>query len=554
MNKEKTYVIGHKNPDTDSIVSAIGLAALRKAQGLEGFIAARAGDINRQTAFILDRLKIPAPVYLQNVFPKVNEVMSTEVVSVTEDVPLFNVMGIMRSQKVRFVPVLGPGNKTVGVLTLMDLAKRYVEFGEVRTGSEVRTTLPNLIRTLKAEPILDFLGGDDVTFALYVAAMSTDSFEKNLSLKNTEAGRETLREAVVVGDRRNIQLSAIKRGVGLLIISGGFRVSDDVIEAARASRTSIVVCAFDSATTANLAGLSTPARLVCSKEFGSAAPSDLCEDIKDRLVNTDGLIVADDDGVMQGVITKTNLIKTARTNLVLVDHNELGQAIDGADKVNIREIIDHHRLGSLQTAQPITFLCEPVGATSTLIAELYRRSGISIDKKIAGALLAGVISDTVMLKSPTTTHRDREIVQWLTSESGLAFEGFARDIFNAASSLKKRGAALTVSEDYKVFEAGSRRFGVGQVEVIGFGEFFDEKEALRQELEGIKRKKDLSLSALLVTDIVAGTSLLLACGEKKVIQHLDYPKVDEGVFELKAVLSRKKQVVPHLLAVFERVF
>lgn len=550
MNKETTYVIGHKNPDTDSVVSAIGLAALRKAQGIEGVVAARAGDINRQTAFVLDHLKIHPPVYLQNVFPKAKDVMSTEVVSVTEDTPLFDLMDIMRSQKVRYVPVLGAGRRPVGVLTLMDLAKRYVEFGEVLGGCEVRTTLPNLIRTLKADPILDFLGADDVTFALYVAAMSTESFEKNLSLKNTVAGRD----AVVVGDRRNIQLSAIRRGVGLLIVSGGFRVSDDVIDAAKASRTSIVVCAYDSATAANLAGLSTPARLVCSKGFCTAVPDDLCDDIKDRLVDTDGLVVVDDDGVMQGVITKTSLIKAARTSLILVDHNELGQAVDGADKVNIREIIDHHRLGSLQTTQPITFLCEPVGATSTLVAELYRRSGVPLDKKIAGALLAGVISDTVMLKSPTTTDRDRDIASWLVDVSGLSFDGFAREIFNAASSLKKRGAALAVSEDYKVFEAGPRRFGIGQVEVIGFGEFFEEKEALRRELDAVREKKGLALSALLVTDIVVGTSLLLACGEKKVMQNLDYPKVDEGVFELKSVLSRKKQVVPHLLGVFERVF
>ncbi|MBI5885901.1 MAG: DHH family phosphoesterase, partial [Deltaproteobacteria bacterium] len=226
---------------------------------------------------------------------------------------------------------------------------------------------------------------------------------------------------------------------------------------------------------------------------------------------------------------------------------------DGADKVNIREIIDHHRLGSLQTAQPITFLCEPVGATSTLVAELYRRAGIAPDKAVAGALLAGVISDTVMLKSPTTTDRDREIAVWLAGHSGLAFDGFARDIFNAASSLKKRGPAQAVNEDYKVFESGARRFGVGQAEVIGFNEFYDEKDALAAELDRVRERKGLALSALLVTDIVAGTSLLLACGEKKILRSLDYPKTDENVYELKSVLSRKKQVVPHLLAVFERI-
>jgi len=547
MDKEITYVIGHKNPDTDSVASAIGLAALRSAQGHAGVVAARAGDINRQTAFVLDYLKLSPPVYLSNVFPKVRDVMSSDVASVDEDTPLFEVMGMMRAQRIRYVPVLGAGRRPVGALTLMDLAKRYVEMGTAVGGREVRTTLPNLIRTLNAESVLDFLGNGDATFALYVAAMSVDSFEKIL------AGRGAQTTAVVVGDRQKIQLGAIKRGVGLLIVSGGFRVSDEVKEAAAAARTSIVVSAFDSATAANLAGLSTPARLVCQDGYASAAPDDLCDDIRHRLVDAGGLIVVDDDGVMQGVITKTSLIKESRTSLILVDHNELGQAVDGADKVNIREIIDHHRLGSLQTTQPITFLCEPVGATSTLVAELYRRAGIAPDKAVAGALLAGVISDTVMLKSPTTTNRDRDIVEWLIHASGLAFDEFARDIFNAASSLKKRGPVQAVNEDYKVFEAGTRRFGVGQAEVIGFGEFFDEKDALARELDRVREKKGLALSALLVTDIVAGTSLLLACGEKKILQNLDYPKTDENVYELKSVLSRKKQVVPHLLAVFERV-
>ncbi|MBI5886619.1 MAG: CBS domain-containing protein, partial [Deltaproteobacteria bacterium] len=350
MDNEITYVIGHKNPDTDSVASAIGLAALRRAQGHAGVVAARAGDINRQTAFVLDYLKLAPPVYLSNVFPKAKDVMSPDVVSVDGETPLSEVMEMMRAQRIRYVPVLGAGRRPVGALTLMDLAKRYVEMGAAVGGREVRTTLPNLVRTLKADSVLDFLGNADVTFALYVAAMSVDSFEDIL------AGRRPQAAAIVVGDRQNIQLAAIRRGVGLIIVSGGFRVSDEVKDAARAARTSIVVTAFDSATAANLAGLSTPARLVCPDGYISAAPDDLCDDIRHRLVDADGLVVVDGDGVMQGVVTKTSLIKESRTSLILVDHNELGQAVDGADKVNIREIIDHHRLGSLQTAQPITFL------------------------------------------------------------------------------------------------------------------------------------------------------------------------------------------------------
>ncbi|MBI5588688.1 MAG: DHH family phosphoesterase, partial [Deltaproteobacteria bacterium] len=242
------------------------------------------------------------------------------------------------------------------------------------------------------------------------------------------------------------------------------------------------------------------------------------------------------------------------TNLVLVDHNELSQAVDGADRVNILEVIDHHRIGNFHSPYPIPFICEPVGSTSTLVSELFRRRGLPIKKETAGLLLGGVLSDTVILKSPTTTGRDREIVKWLEERSGLDHMAFGSEIFSATSSLKKRGPEAVVNGDYKVFETKGRKFGIGQVETIGFDEFHEEKERLVKELERVREKKDLKLSALLVTDIVMGTSLLLAVGEKEVIYKLDYPRLEEGVYELKNVLSRKKQVVPHILSVFNAIY
>jgi manganese-dependent inorganic pyrophosphatase len=228
--------------------------------------------------------------------------------------------------------------------------------------------------------------------------------------------------------------------------------------------------------------------------------------------------------------------------------------VDGAEEANIVEVIDHHRIGNFTTTHAIPFICEPVGSTSTLVAELWRRSGHEIGRKTAGLLLGGVLSDTVLLKSPTTTGRDRDIAGWLEEKSGLGLEAFGSEIFAATSSLKKRGPVGAVRGDHKVFEAKGRKFGIGQVETIGFEELADELQGLTEELRKVKDEKGLELSALLVTDIVMGTSLLVAVGEKDVMYNLGYPRVMDDVFELKNVISRKKQVVPHVLSVFNDIY
>lgn len=548
MGKTITYVIGHKNPDTDSVCSAIGLAELKTAEGALNVVAARAGDLNPQTSFILDYFRIQPPKYLPNVFPKARDIMSIDVVKVTEDAPLASVMEIMREEQVRFIPVLNGGGRPRGILTLMDLAKRYIVKIEAESSREVLTTLKNIIETLKAEVILDFLGDTETTFSLYVGAMAEESFLKILNRENPKAC------AVIVGDRAIIQKASVDNGAGLLIVSGGFTVKEDILEIARKNRVSVIVSPFDSATTALLVRLSTPAYRICNTEFEKASPDELVDDLKFKVASSNGLVVLDADGVMQGIITKSSLLKPSSTNLILVDHNELTQAVDGADKVNIIEVVDHHRIGNFYTVQPIPFICEPVGSTSTLVAERYLRKGVPIKKEIAGLLLGGVLSDTVMLKSPTATDRDRKTVEWLEEKSGLSHRAFGSEIFAATSSIKKRGAEAVVNGDYKVFEAKGKKFGVGQAETIGFDEFYEEKEKLKAELLKVKAAKGLMLSALLVTDIVLGTSLFLAAGEKEILYRLDYPKLEDNVYELKNVLSRKKQVVPHILSVFNEVY
>ena len=547
MKKKITYVIGHKNPDTDSICSAIGLAELKKAQGMKNAVPARAGDLNPQTAFVLKHLKVKAPVRLHNVYPKARDIMMTSIISVKEDTPILNVMEIMREARIRFVPVLDDDGVFKGALTLMDLAKMYME--KIEAGREaITTTLGNISEVLNAKPVFDFLEREPKKFFVYIGAMAKESFINTIS----KAGPTEC--AVIVGDRKEIQMKAIKLGVPLLIISGGLKVDKVVKAAAKKARTSLIISPFDSATTALFVRLSTPASLVCLTKFQKARPDEMASDLKFKIKNGNGLVVLDDVGRLEGIITKTNLLSPSGTSLILVDHNELTQAIDGADTVEILQVVDHHRIGNFTSTHAIPFICEPLGATSSIVAELYKASSKPIKKKTAALLLAGVISDTIILKSPTTTERDRKIVKWLETKSGLTHKRLGKIIFSATSSIRKRGARAVVRGDHKRFEVKGKSFGIGQVETIGFSEFYEEKEALTKELLRVEKEMSLALSAVLITDIVLGTSLLLVTGEKKVLYSLGYTKLMDGVYELKDVISRKKQVVPHILSVFNEIY
>ena len=547
MKKEITYVIGHKNPDTDSICSAIGLAELKRAQGMKNAVPARAGDLNPQTAFILGHLKVKPPVRLHNVFPKARDIMMSTIISVREETPILKVMEIMRESRIRFVPVLNGAGVFKGALTLMDLAKMYME--KIEAGRDrITTTLTNITKNLSTKPVLDFMGEAPKEFSLYIGAMAEESFIKTL----TKAGPDQC--AVIVGDRSEIQMKAIDMGVPLVIISGGFKVPREVKAAAKKAKASLVISPYDSATTALFVRLSTPASLVCLTKFQKAAPDELASDLKFKIKSGHGLVVLDDSGRLEGIITKSNLLSSSGTSLILVDHNEISQAIDGADTVEILQVVDHHRIGNFTSAHAIPFICEPLGATSSIVSELYRASGKPIKKKTASLLLAGVISDTVILKSPTTTGRDKQIVKWLEVKSGLDHKKLGKVIFSATSSIKKRGPEAVVGGDHKTFEVKGKSFGIGQVETIGFTEFYEEQDALTNELKRVEEAKGLSLSAVLITDIVLGTSLLLVTGEKRVLYSLGYSKLSDGLFELKDVISRKKQVVPHILSVFNELY
>jgi manganese-dependent inorganic pyrophosphatase len=539
------YVIGHKNPDTDSIASAIAYAELKKKQGQTHVRAAMAGEPNPQTRYILDRLGLETPLYLADVHPKVRDVLHRQPVTATSSMPLKDVLELFHRHTIRVLPVVDADRLPIGVVSLLKLSEKYLVAGTDRKRG-VDTSLRSLAECLDGT----FLTGGPTEevehLHLFIGAMVEGSFTSRI------AGYDPATLLVMTGDRPSIQQAAIDKGVRILVVSGGFPVSADLLAAANAAGTSVISTPHDTATAAWLARLSTPLSCFIDPKFEQIGVAESLDHLRLKLLHSGepAVVAVEEDGRFAGIATKSSLLTPIPYALILVDHNELAQAVPGAGAVEILEVIDHHKLGNPPTNQPITFMAAPVGSTCTVVATLYRERGIQPEQKIAALLLAGILSDTVILKSPTTTARDREITTWLEGLSGMSHTAFGREIFSSCSGFSAYDTPeKAIRADFKHFSAADTLFGVGQVEVVGFEEFYELKEELRKALQRIKEQDRLAMAGLMVTDIYTETSLFLAEGKNELAHVMGYTQLEPHLYELKGVMSRKKQMVPHLLKV-----
>ena len=548
MSRETIYVVGHKNPDTDSICSAMAYAALRRRQGESSVQPARAGNLNRQTEFVLQELALPLPPLLVDVYPRVREVIGEHVVTIDRQAPLSRALELFHLHGVRMLPVIDAERTPLGLLYLKKVSERFLVPSQEREIRRVLASPASICQCLKAQAL--HLETEDAVeeLNLYVGAMASATFHRRME------GLDGKGMILVTGDRENIQRRAVEMGVRVLIVTGNMPVSEPVLAAAREKGICVLSTPFDTATSAWLTRLATPVHCLVGEEFQSVGLQERVDDLRLKLLHTKdpGVLVLDGEGRVAGVATKSDLLTPSPVKLVLVDHNELSQAVAGADKVEILEVVDHHRLGNFHTDHPIRFVNQPLGSTCTVVATLYRQAGIDPERAVAGLMLAGLLSDTVILKSPTTTEVDREMARWLGDLSKIDPQEFGQRIFAAGSALAAYPSVRhLIQADFKEYEAGAARFGVGQVEVVSFHEFHAMKEEIAAALAAIRQERGLDMAALLVTDIVQETSLMLALGGKELPYLIGYPQLEEHLFELKGVLSRKKQLVPHLLKVLK---
>ena len=546
---KKTFVIGHKNPDTDSIASAIAYAELKRLLGEDGVVAAMAGEPNPQTAYVLERLGIAPPLYLADVHPKVRDVLKRQPVTATSDMPLMQALELFHRNNVRVLPVVDDAGMPCGLVSLLKLSEKYLLTGKDRMRG-VNTSLSSLALCLEGTFLCGAPVDDLEHLHLFIGAMLEESFIARI------AGYPPESLMVMTGDRHSIQQAAIDIGVRLLVVTGGLPVTDELLAKAASKGVTILSTPFDTATAAWLTRLSTPVGLFAEEGFERIGVGEPLSHLRMKLLHSGepAVIAVEDDGTLAGVATKSSLLAPIPFSLILVDHNEVGQAVPGAEELEILEVIDHHKLGNNHTSQPVTFIAAPVGSTCTLVAAIYRQEGVELSPRMAALLLAGILSDTVILKSPTTTDRDREMVVWLEKLAGLDHGVFGREIFAACSGLDGYGTPeKVITTDFKVFSGGTARFGVGQVEVIGFDEFHAMKDGLHKALAELKEREGLALVGLMVTDINTETTLFLVEGHKGLAHVMEYPQVGSHLYELKGVMSRKKQMVPHLMKVLAKI-
>jgi manganese-dependent inorganic pyrophosphatase len=536
-------VIGHRNPDTDAICSAIGYAEYKRRTGMPQAVAARCGDTNDRIDFVLRTFGVAPPRFIADVSPKVGDVMQSNVRSIGPGGTAAEALGLMDEHNLRVVPVLDEQQRCRGLLSLFKVSKfLFPAANRLMDSRRVLSSLRNLAQTLGGQLLVAHNETEEQDLILIIGAMGLDSFSERLETYP----REKL--AVVVGDRWDVQNLAIRERVRVLIVTGGLEMEPKTLEAARKNQVSVVASPHDTATTASLCRASIAVKHVLHENFLAFSQETPLTDVRARATASTfhAFPVVDAEGRTVGILSKTDFLKTFDRKLILVDHNELSQAVAGADQVDILEIIDHHRIGALTTAQPILFRNEPVGSTSTIVADCFFRSGVELPAAIAGLLLAGLVSDTLNLTSPTTTALDQEVLRRLEKISAVNARAFTEKLFASGSPLAHRSAAQAITTDCKEYQEDGVRFSVAQIEEVGFTQFWKRKAELLEALEQYRNSRAYLFSALLVTDVNSQSSLLLATGDCRFISQVDYPRLEPGVYELKDIVSRKKQLLPYL--------
>jgi manganese-dependent inorganic pyrophosphatase len=533
------YVTGHRNPDTDSIASAIGYAELRqRLDPGEQYVAVRLGEVNAQTVWALERAGLEAPDFLAHIMLRARDVMRPTFAAADHNASLHDVGLAMAKGDLDLIPIVDDDGAIAGQVTARDLARRYVkESGEPSSFAD---------RPVSVDLIVEVLGGE-----LVVRPERTLNGRLWAVTVDVESMGATMgpNDIALIGARADAQRRAIEIGIALIVTPYDQRPTDEVLELARRTGTGIVLSPLDSYVTGRMVSQSVPVREVMSRDPLTVEPDDLLSDIGERIKDVDynAAIAVDDDGRPVGLVSRADLVNPAPRRVLLVDHGEQAQSVRGVEQAHIVEILDHHHIGSIETTFPVAATFDPVGSTATLVVERFRSHGREPRRPTATMLLAAVLSDTVILSSPTATERDRQVVRYLEELLELDAHEFGIEMFEASSDVGGVPASEIVRRDSKEYEGrAGRRISIAQIETVG--RLAGRRPELLAELERVREQAGYALFALMITDIVAkGTELLVAGDTALVERAFDVAAVD-GVLDLPGVMSRKKQVAPALLA------
>ena len=540
------YVIGHKNPDTDSICSAVAYAELKNLLYGGGYCAARAGQINQETQYVLNYFQAQAPIYVADVMTDVTDIEIRKTQGVTGDISLKKAWNMMRALGVVTLPIT-ENQRLQGLITIGDIANAYMDVYDNCILSVAKTPYKNILETLDAELLL---GDINATY---------DKGEVVIAAANPDVMEEYIHEGdmVILGNRYESQLCAIEMNAACIIVCMGSKVSKTIQKLAQEHNCSIIVTPHDTFTVARMINQSMPISHFMKREnLVTFKVNEKTEDIKGIMGQKRyrDFPILDLDGNYIGMISRRNLLNLRKKRVILVDHNEASQTVDGIAFADIMEIIDHHRIGTLETLEPVYFRNQPVGCTATIIYQMYQENGVKISKKIAGLLMAAIISDTLMFRSPTCTSIDRMAAEKLSEICGVEIEEFAIDMFSAGSDMSSRTPKEIFNQDKKKFQVGDHSFIVAQINSMNAIELEEVKEKLVPYLEEKFDGLGVNMCFVMLTNIVKEDTELLCFGEKAkdVARSAFQLPADLETIVLKGLVSRKKHLIPSIVTVLQQ--
>lgn len=542
-NKErKTYVIGHKNPDTDSICSAIAYANLKEKLTGKEFSPRRAGQVNEETQYVLKRFNREAPAYMSDVGTQVRDMEIRETEGVRSNISLKAAWQLMKEENVVSLPITNQDNHLEGLITINDIATSYMDVYDSKILSEARTQYKNIIETIDGELICGNEHAYFVKGKVVIAAANPDLMESYIDTD----------DLVILGNRYESQLCAIEMKAACIIICEGAQVSMTIKKLAEDNSCLIISSPHDTYTVARLINQSIPIKYFMRKDnLVTFKTDDYTENVKEVMTKKRhrDFPIINKSGEYVGMISRRNLLGMTKKKLILVDHNEISQAVDGIDEAKILEIIDHHRIGSLETISPVYFRNEPLGCTATIVYKMYKENGVEIEKDIAGLLCAAIISDTLMYRSPTCTDVDKEVAEDLARIAEIDVEEFAQEMFKAGSDLKNKSAEEIFYQDFKKFSVGDVNFGVGQISGMSQDELSEIKAKLSPYMEKAIGEHGLDMLYFMLTNIYDESTELLYYGDtaSELVQHAFNVTSDTDTYTLKGVVSRKKQLIPKFM-------
>ena len=542
------YIIGHKNPDTDSICSTIAYAYLKNAIDKENqYIPIRIGTVSSETDYVLRHFEVEQPTLIVDVKTQINDINIKNIATVQPSISMKRAWENMKDGNITTLPVSEDGNKLDGIITVGDIAQSYMDIYDSSILSSAKTPYRNMLEVLDGDMIVGDIEDSISNGAILIGAMNPEVMEAYINPK----------DIVILGNRYETQLCSIEMGAQCLIITGGLPVASSIKKMAQANDCAIIVSPHDTFMVARLINQSIPISYFMKKTNLTVFNyDDYIDEIREIMVKKRyrNFPVVDSENNFKGMISRASLINLRRKQVILVDHNERSQAVEGLEEAEILEIIDHHRIGDIETGGPVYFRNQPLGCTATILYNIFKENRIEIPRDIAGLLCAAILSDTLMFKSPTCTPIDKAAAEELAQTAQIEMIEFAKNMFRAGSNLANKREKEIFYQDFKQFKVGNLSLGVGQINSMDRRELDEIKLRMLQYMNKVNREKKLDLVLFMLTDIAhESTELLFVGSHKELIARAFDGASDENSIELPGVVSRKKQVIPPLIKSYDKL-